>query len=145
MLLMVKSLRYHLDAPHFAMLHQLHQNKVTANHSSDAICCDKTFSCCCCSGCVHTQVVSRTAVTFLPPKSAPLSDTSLIAISAAGPILATIDSIGPVKPRNTPILTPWPSASAGEANDAAKAAAPRNFFIFFSPKNNSKLSNVKSF
>jgi hypothetical protein len=62
----------------------------------------------------------------------PLSLTSLIANSAAGPISATKDSIGPVKPKNTPIVTS--SADAVPAINAEAAAAIINLFITSLPK-----------
>src|SRR6056300_50429 len=82
-----------------------------------------------------TQVVSpRTEETDAPPRSRPLSLTSAIANSAAGPISATNDSIGPVNPRNTPILISLlcDPAMADPAIRAVAAVAVRSFFILVS-------------
>ena len=82
-----------------------------------------------------------TALTFALSSSAPLSFTSLIANSAPGPISATIDSIGPVNPRKTPIVTSLacPPAKADAATEVANAVPISNFFINISPFNGLQL------
>ena len=77
-----------------------------------------------------TQVVSAlTAVTFVPSSNLPDSETSAIAASAAGAMLATSDSIGPVNPRNTPILISSAEAALVAPILAATAAEISSFFI----------------
>ena len=87
-----------------------------------------------------THVVSaRTAVAVEPPMNLPDADTSAIAASAPGPICATKLSIGPVKPKNTPIFTSSADAAVAIAADATVANS--RFFIFVLP-NESGLSTA---
>ena len=77
---------------------------------------------------------ARTDSTVAPPSRAPLSLTSDIASSAPAAICGVSDSIGPVKPRITPILmfSEWLPANAPEASRAVAAVAVSSFFILHS-------------
>ena len=76
---------------------------------------------------------ARTGATVVPSRSAPLSDTSCIAISAAAAIGPASDSSGPVKPKLIPTFTGLcPSANAAVAATVA-AEASRMRFIYRLP------------
>src|SRR6056300_269628 len=86
---------------------------------------------------------ARTGATVLPPKNAPELETSAIANSAPSAIAGVNASIGPVKPKITPIFTsPWPPAYAVPATKAEAADAIRNFFIVLSQSLDSVLPIV---
>ena len=79
-----------------------------------------------------TQVLSAlsTEIDF-PPNKFPESDASLKASSAEAAIAGVKDSIGPVKPKITPILIACPSENALlEKQDIKMNIAVINFFIF---------------
>ena len=73
---------------------------------------------------------ARTDETALPPKSLPDSVTSAIACSAPSAIAGVKDSIGPVKPKITPIfMSEWPPATAPLASAMDAADASNSFLM----------------